>query len=109
MPAGAECVASIIRQVYCAFTRFLREWLGGQDVSGSDLAMAIISTFMLIARMRPRPPQRRQPGYAPGAVPVQEDDPAKEAMHHLETNSNEIAPPWSHARTNGAQFRGRTT
>ena len=57
MPAGAERAASSDRLVYGAFTGLLREWLGGQDVSGWDLAMAIISTLMPV-RVRVHLPLR---------------------------------------------------
>ena len=99
MPAGAECVASIVRLVYCTFTVLLREWLGGQGVSVWRFAMAFISTFVLIARMLARSPRRRQhvQPRAPGAAPVPEDYIVKETMLHLEMNYNKIASLCSRA------------
>ena len=109
MPAGAERAISSVRLIYGAFTGTLREWLGDQDVSGWDLAMAIISILMSTTRKLTRPPGRLQHGQlrAPGAALVPEDNIVKETMHHLEKNLNMNMLSWSHARTRKSMMKVR--
>ena len=101
MPAGAERAASSMRLVYGAFTGLLRERLGGRDVRGWDLTMALFSTFMSTTRRLTRPPGRRQHGQlrVPGAALAPENNIVKETMHHLEKNSNKNMLSWTHARS----------
>ena len=91
-PADAEHDASVIVLVGKAAADLPREELAGQVVSDWSLALAIISTLMLLALMRTWLPQRRQhpQHHAPGAAAVPEDDLAKEMMPYLVVNLNKI-------------------
>ena len=103
MPADGKHYASfcsITALVGAAVAGLVRKEAGCQVVTGWCLALAIISTLVLLALMCIWLPQRRQhrQHHAPGAAAVPEDSLAKEMMRHLVMNFNKIAPFCSHAR-----------